>query len=664
MPTSSRTRLRDGDRPRDRAPQAAPEAPPLAHYTPLARLAYLTLPTALGRHRRVLTAHAAVQRALPARRSSRLLRVPAQRTPAPREPETDIRLDELRVQVLRYALRRAAAARRGPGWLRPGGGLPLVLGLRMATAAGGADEMGLERSLARLSAPERAAFALLTEAGLGSARARDLLRRAGVRDPGGALRAAERVAAAVPELEALLRSGEFDPTAVQLRPTDLVRRRRRRRVAAALVTAVAVGAVGAALAVPGDGGGGRPAGSAREADAVPAALLDPGRLAKAPPEAWADTARVDFTAWPARGPLTGDDELLGRALSAWAAPAPETGMTATPGTSAAPPATPPRLLYAGEVSGAAVVVLYEGQRIVRYAESADGADEAPALDVARVDDADVTTAAAVAVSRGRDGVRYLVAPWVAETASRDLLRPGAPARDLAVTDDGVTDPVPASPAEGCDAWPALQLRSSARIVEDHSFLVTDLGDLTPVHLTYTPPPDGDAEARQPREATGGPALTGWARSACRLDGWRGEGVRSVNNWVFAQQKLPEDAGRADWVCSRASTWRGPGQVVVQLQPPARSAATPGRVVAAQSGGEDSAACSRFGQHVLASTDWRAPSGHWYLLAAGSRDVRDLEATGDVTATAEGPTLAERAEKGGRARVTGRIEGGGSLATGR
>ncbi|WP_407563217.1 hypothetical protein [Streptomyces sp. 184] len=339
-------------------------------------------------------------------------------------------------------------------------------------------------------------------------------------------------------------------------------------------------------------------------------------------------------------------------------------MTATPGTTAAPPVAPPRLLYAGEVSGAAVVVLYEGQRVVRYAESADGADEPSALDVARVDDADVTTAAAVAVSRGGDGVRYLVAPWVAGAATRDLLRPDDPARDLGVADDGVTDPVPAGPAEGCDAWPALQLRSSARIVEDHSFLVTDLGDLAPVHLTYTPPPGDGAPAGQPREATGGPALAGWARSACRLDGWRGGGVRAVNNWVFAQQELPEDAGRADWVCGRASTWRGPGQVVVQFQPPARSAATPGRVVAAQSDGEDSAAYSRFGQHVLASTAWRAPSGDWYLLAAGSRDVRDIEATGDVTATAAGPTLAERAEKDVRARVTGRIEGGGSLATGR
>ncbi|MEU1158659.1 hypothetical protein ABZ369_37500, partial [Streptomyces sp. NPDC005918] len=41
------------------------EAVILDRYTRLVRLAYLTLPTALSRHRRVLVAHALVQRALP-----------------------------------------------------------------------------------------------------------------------------------------------------------------------------------------------------------------------------------------------------------------------------------------------------------------------------------------------------------------------------------------------------------------------------------------------------------------------------------------------------------------------------------------------------------------------------------------------------------------------
>ncbi|KIF74177.1 hypothetical protein QR77_09610, partial [Streptomyces sp. 150FB] len=43
------------------------EAALVEHYPRLVRLAYLVLPPSLGRNRRVLTAHALVQRALPRR---------------------------------------------------------------------------------------------------------------------------------------------------------------------------------------------------------------------------------------------------------------------------------------------------------------------------------------------------------------------------------------------------------------------------------------------------------------------------------------------------------------------------------------------------------------------------------------------------------------------
>ncbi|MCZ9343461.1 hypothetical protein NGM37_37475, partial [Streptomyces sp. TRM76130] len=61
----------------DAAPRPAPsagapvvgveqaEAALVEHYPRLVRLAYLVLPPAMGRTRRVLTAHALVQRALP-----------------------------------------------------------------------------------------------------------------------------------------------------------------------------------------------------------------------------------------------------------------------------------------------------------------------------------------------------------------------------------------------------------------------------------------------------------------------------------------------------------------------------------------------------------------------------------------------------------------------
>ncbi|MFD1271321.1 hypothetical protein ACFQ51_03200 [Streptomyces kaempferi] len=161
----------------------------------------------------------------------------------------------------------------------------------------------------------------------------------------------------------------------------------------------------------------------------------------------------------------------------------------------------------------------------------------------------------------------------------------------------------------------LQLRSSARIVEKHAFLLTDLGELSPVHLTYTPlPGHGSPPARQPREATDGPALLAWAHLACGLEELRGTGVRAVNAWDFAEQELPERSGHAVWTCARASTWRGPGDVELVLRAPASSASAPAEVVGRA---RSTAACSRFGQHVVADVHWRARSGHWYLLAAAA-----------------------------------------------
>ncbi|MYV72307.1 hypothetical protein GT043_41660, partial [Streptomyces sp. SID2131] len=86
--------------------------------------------------------------------------------------------------------------------------------------------------------------------------------------------------------------------------------------------------------------------------------------------------------------------------------------------------------------------------------------------------------------------------------------------------------------------------------------------------------------------------------------------RSVNRWEYAEQPLPERAGPARWVCSRADTWEGSGRVTVSFEAPGGSAP---RTVA---GIRDTAACSRFGQDVLAGTYWTARSGTRYLLAAG------------------------------------------------
>ncbi|MCX4727037.1 hypothetical protein [Streptomyces sp. NBC_01306] len=638
------------------------EAALVEHYPRLVRLAYITLPPSLGRHRRALAAHAAVQRALPASRDSG---PDGPRVPVQRGTSEDPGYALVRQRVLATAL----AYGQRPGWwprqlpapraLRPA--LPAVFGLRIFPRSGGADELALEQALSGTTAAARAALVLHRIEGLSEQATRTLLTAAGATDAGSALRTALRLARTPAETgaDALLRSDEFDPCLVHTRPTDLIRRRQRVRFARCVGIAVTVLAV-ALVVVDRDGSSAPSAATGPFNPAVSARAVDPALLLRAPAQQWADSSRMDFTVWPARGARKDDTALLGRALKVWASPSRTVRISATQGAATTPPAQPSRLLYAGDVDGAAVVLFADGERVVRYAEPTGGKG-APALDFARTDDADITTGAAVVVGRTDGNARFLLAPWVAESGTRDLLAPDAPARPLDEGKDGVTAPV-SSPAtvvggKGCGSWPALQLRSSSKVAEKHAFLLTDLGDLTPVHLTYTPPPGGGVPARQPREATGSQALVSWAHTACSLTGVRGSGVRAVNNWEYARQQLPDNGGRASWVCTRADTWQGPGRVSVQLQLPTGPASRPGVIVAQQ---KNTALCSRFGQNVLAGAKWKSGSGRWYLLAAGSREVRRIDATGGVRATADGTTLAVRAGKDDRAVMSARLANGDTL----
>lgn len=639
---------RDSIIPRARSATEQAETALLEQYTGLVRLAYLTLPAAFTRHRRVLLAHTAVQRALPGRR--------APVVPAPRVPDdgVDAAADALRVRIVRTALSVAHRPSGWPGALPPPRTLlprlPVVWGLRLFPRSGGAEELALMRALSGASAAARAAFVLRHVDGMGTDRASALLAAAGVTEAEAAVRESVGLdAEAGPAAAALLRSQEFDACSVQTRPTDLPRRARRTRAAFA-VGAVAVVAV-TALLVPGSA----PHQEAPGGDAPVRTAPRAGDLTRAEPGTWADTSRVDFTAWPARGDRTGDTALLDRALAAWAEPDESVRVSRTADTAADPPPRAPQLLFAGAVDSRTVVLLSDGERLARY--TAPAGEGRADLALARVDDADVTTAAAVVLHRGHGSARYLTAPWISEATTRDLLRPDAAGRPLDVSDDGVTDAVPVAPADGCARRPVLQLRSSPRIVEDHSFLLSDLGGLSPVHLTYTPlPGHGTPPPRQPREATGSQALIAWARTACRLQPWRGGAVRAVNAWDFAEQQLPKDAGRAVWSCVRASTWRGPGDVALLLRTPAAATAPAHLVGRARS----TAACSRFGQHVVAATRWRAPDGHWYLLAAGSRAVTRIEASGAVTGSRTGRTLAVRAPEHGAVRVAARLDTGERL----
>lgn len=610
------------------------EAALVEHYPRLVRLAYLVLPPSLGRNRRVLTAHSVTQRALPRGRTATAPpALPAQRGSAPRGADPGYAY--VRLKVLRSALEagrpllRAAWPKRSQ--LPPL--LPRVRGLRLFPKSGGADELALDQRLSALSGPARAVYVLRGLEHLDDTAVRTVLTAAGCtpQETTAALHEADRTEA---QYE-LLSSPEFDPCSLHARPTDLMRRRQHTK--AAIAGAAALLVCGALLGLPGEGWG--PDGAAAPPYAQnPAgqAALDPAKLTRVAPVTWRSSARTDFSVWPARGSLTGDEALLRRALAVWARPGESVQVSATPGTPAGAPPGPAQLLYAGELDQARVVLFYDGLRIVRYAEPARGTSGA-ALDLARVDGADAAQSGAVVIDRSDSNVRYLTAPWVTGAAVRDLLEPSGAARPLTRTKDGVTAPFP-SPAlapadQPCTSWNALALTDA-----DTTRYTSDLGELVPAHLTSGAP---DA----PREAD--PAA--WAAPACSLAAARSHGVRSVNAWAYARQTMPEANGEAAWVCTRAETWRGGGPRTLALfrAPGAGSA-----VVAAKS--ESSAACGERDQVVLAGVRWKSRGGNWYLVAAGSDQVRSLSAAGSSEA---GHVLAVRVARGADVTLAGVADGG-------
>ncbi len=612
------------------------EAALVEHYPRLVRLAYLVLPARIGRSRRVLTAHALVQRALPRGRTAAPV-IPAQSAGRPGDPGYAL----VRLQVVRTALqaglplRRAAWPRRAQ--LPPL--LPQVWGLKLFPRPGGADELALDQRLSALSGPARAAHALRGLEQLPDGDVRAVLTAAGVTDVDAALAEADRAGDAY----RLLGSCEFDPCSLQARPTDLLRRRR--HLKAALVGGAALVVCGTLIGLPGDGWG--PDGAAAPPYArnpAAQAALDPGKLTRVSPGAWKTSTRTDFSVWPARGRLTDDRALLRRALAVWARPGRTVRVSATPGTPTGGPAGPPQLLYAGTVGTARVVILHDGLRVVRYAEPADGTAGA-ALDLARVDGAGRGGSSAVVLSRTDGNIRYLTAPWVREAGERDLREPGSGTMALALT-DGVTAPLAGSASQNgsCTSWNVLELTDATG-----TRLLADLGELVPARLTAGRP-------GAVTEASTAKALRTWAPYACTLAAMRSAGVRSVNAWAFAEQPLPGTHRRAEWVCTRAETWRGGGaRVLAQFHPPGA------RFGAVAAKAEDVPECGKRAPRVLAGVLWKSEGGTWYLLAAGGPDTVKVEATGGVEGSARGRLLTLRAKKGARADLEGRLESGRSIS---
>nr|WP_254667911.1 hypothetical protein [Streptomyces griseus] len=655
----------------------------MEHYARLVRIGYLVLPPSLSRNRRVLTAHWLVQRSLrgahrtepetalaPGSVTPEAGDVPgasAARAEAPEAPEALEPPEALgslespgvppvsadlgrayacaRLRVVRAALdaglplRRFALPRRAqlPPWL------PQVWGLRLFPHSCGAEELALEQALAEVSGPCRAAQVLRGLEGLGDPEVCRILGAAGVAGPEAALREAD----ALPVPPGLLSSPEFDACSLQVRPTDPAHRRRVGRTLAAGCAALLV--CGTLLLMPGDGLGGPQAGSAPLYSRHPAAeqALDPAALHRVPAGVWRSSARTDFTVWPTRGDRAGDTRLLGRALAAWARPGPAVASSAAPGTPVGPPMGPPQLLYAGEAGGAAVVLFHDGLRVVRYTEprNADPAGSV-ALDFARVDGADRATASALVVQRG-GGIRFLTAPWVRGAAVRDLLAPHAPARPLRRDAHGVTEASTGPGSSGaCRSWQALEVRDASG-----SRLLTDLGELTPVRLT-SGAPSAPHDVSEPADRAS------WARTACLLPAVRAHGVRSVNSWAYARQRLPEGEGAALWLCTRAETWRGTGsRVLAQFQAPPEVSGGVRAPAAVAARAENSPDCGIRRPRVLAGVLWRSDGGRWYVLAAGSRQFVSLSATGGVRGRADGRLLAVPARAGDRARLEGLLADG-------
>ncbi|MFD3543372.1 hypothetical protein ACFWUQ_28260 [Streptomyces sp. NPDC058662] len=613
------------------------EAAIVEHYPRLVRLAYLVLPPALGRHRRVLTAHSLAQRALPRGRRDAAATV---RGGVPGQRGDDVGgpgYAYVRLRVLRSALEAGLPLtfRAMPRRAQLPPALPQAWGLRLFPRSGGAEELALDQWLATLGGPGRAACVLRALERLSEPEVIRVLTEAGVADPAAAV-----AESGDPAHDTLFTSSEFDPCVLQARPTDLLRRRR--LVRAALAAGAALAVCGALLALPGGGWGADGAAAppyARNAAAEQA--LDPARLVRAAASRWSTSSRTDFSAWPARGDRADDADLLRRALAVWARPGSGVVVSATPGTPTGPPMGPAQLLYAGTVDQAVVVLLYDGLRVVRYAEPRDGTAGA-ALDFARTDGASAATATGLVLSRVDGNVRYLAAPWVTGVALRDLLKPaGAPAA-LRLTSDGVTPPFE-SPAPGgsCTSWNALSLTG-----DGGARLVTDLGELTPARLTSGAP---GAE----RDVTEAAEFGDWARIVCLLPSVRSHGVRTVNAWTYAKQPLPEGDGTAAWLCTRAETWQGTADRV-QAQ-----FLAPGAPLAAQAAkSEGSVACGPREPRVLAGVLWKSRAGQWYVLAAGSAQFASLSVSGGgVNGSANGNRLAVKAPAGAEVELSGKLTDG-------
>ncbi|WP_020390288.1 hypothetical protein [Kribbella catacumbae] len=190
------------------------EAALLDGYAAFVRLAYLILPPSLGRHRRVLAAHGVVQHSLPDRR--RLERQLAGESDAS---------GFLRRRVVQDAIKQADS--RTPLRL-----LPQAWGRRLFPQSEAVDDLALRR----LTPDARAAWALVRAERLSVDDAEQQLRAMGIQHSQAAINEAALTDEGAGDGSRA--DSVFDPCAMRLAPTDLMRRKARGRAVAITVTAV------------------------------------------------------------------------------------------------------------------------------------------------------------------------------------------------------------------------------------------------------------------------------------------------------------------------------------------------------------------------------------------------------------------------------------------
>lgn len=538
-------------------------------YRELVRLAYLVLPADLDQQQRILLAHRVVQTCLSADRT------------------------ELTAQVIRGALRTPAQRVRIGRWLRA------------TPAAGGSDEIGLAAMIGELPPPARAAYGLLHVDRLPDKDVRDRLERAGVQDPDTALTTAKdatadyRVDAA--QQRALLGRPYFDPTIVRLygRVTTMPR-----PVIAAGVAVVLLAAAG--LAATQLLGG--PTGSADRVSMVA------HRALTVRPGTWRHTTQLDLSAWEPRGERGPASELVRTAVAAWDG---RLRAVAHDGAAPGPPLRDPQLLYAGHLDNLSVVLLREGGRVARYTVTGGRG----ALEVFPEGRLQPDAASPLKLDTTAAGTRYLLPPWVATVSVAPLRMSGPDWKPVAIT-HGVTTPVPSVTDGSCSRGPAFKLR--APIAHGRPYTMRDLGAITLARLRYEPPPPAPIRQLGPHEIYDPGGFDAWARVGCHPPR-PGSGGEAATAWEFWAGKLPEGA-KGRWSCTRYTYLDGGSAVDVRLS--VRSGGTWTTIpTGGATGNRD---CSRLQRDMVSGTWWKAPSGHWWYVAASSRNVVSINAYGPFT----------------------------------